>query len=119
MVKITVDQTVGASALSQFALVKTNGALVVTAADTDLAIGVIQTDASASEANVQTVAFGETKAIASGLISKMARICPDAAGKIKAAVTGDLVCGYALEAAGADGDVIDIFFIPTTSIVIA
>jgi hypothetical protein len=118
MVKITVDQTVGASALSQFALCKTNGALVVTAADTDLAIGVIQTDAAATEANVPMVTFGETKAIASGIIGRLVRICPDAAGKIKAAAAGDLVCGYTLEGAGADGDVIDIFFMPTTSVVI-
>lgn len=119
MVKITVDQTVGASALSQFALVKTDGALVVTAAGADLAIGVIQTDAAASEANVQTVVFGETKAIASGPITKMARVCPAAAGKIKAAASLDLVCGYALEAAGADGDVIDIFFILPPSVPLA
>jgi hypothetical protein len=113
------SDTVGAGALNQFQMVKTPGACVVTAADTDIAYGVIQVSAAATTADVRIVTFGETKALASGAITKGARICPDSTGRVKAAVTGDLVCGYALEAAGANGDEISIFFIPTTSVVIA
>ena len=109
-----VDETVGASALTQFQLVKTAGALVVSAADTDVVIGVIQSGADASEANVPVCIFGQTKAKASGAITKGARVCPDSSGRIKAAASGDLVCGVALEAAGADGDIIEIFFQPST-----
>lgn len=108
-IQIIEDETVGAAALSQYACVKTAGALVVSAADTDVIRGFIQQDAAATEANVKIVSYGQTKAIASGNITKGARVCPDASGKIKAAVVGDLVCGYALEEAGANNDVIEIF----------
>jgi len=111
MIHIIENETAGASALSQFACVKTAGALVVSAADTDIIRGFIQQDAAATEANVKIVSFGQTKAIASGNIVKGARIAPDAAGKIKTAAAADLACGYALSASGADGDVIDIFVI--------
>lgn len=113
-----LTSTVGAAALSQFALVKTPGATVVTAADTDVAYGVIQTDAAAG-ADALHCTFGPTKAIGSGIINAGARICPDAAGKVKAAAVGDLVCGYAETASGADGDILEIFFIPPTSVVLA
>jgi len=111
MIKIIDSDTVGASALTQFKAVKTVGALVVSAADTDIIHGFIQEDAAATAANVPVVVYGQTKAIASGGITKGARICPDAAGKIKVAAAGDLACGFALSAATADNDVIDIFFI--------
>ena len=111
MIHIIEDETVGAAALSQFACVKTAGALVVSAADTDIIRGFIQQDGAATEANVKIVSFGQTKAIASGAITKGARIAPDAAGKIKVAAATDLACGYALSAAGANNDVIDIFVI--------
>lgn len=113
-IRYIVDETVGASALTQFQLVKTAGALVVSAADTDVVIGVIQSGADASEANVPVCIFGQTKAKASGAIAKGARVCPDSSGRIKTAATGDLVCGVALEAAAANGDIIEIFFNPTT-----
>lgn len=111
MIHIIEDETVGAGALSQFACVKTAGALVVSAADTDIIRGFIQQDGAATEKNVKIVSFGQTKAIAGAAIVKGARIAPAAAGKIQAAIAGDLACGYALSAAGADGDVIDIFVI--------
>jgi hypothetical protein len=104
-------ETVGAVALTQFRLVKVSGAAVVAAADTDIVIGVVQSGAAIG-ATVGCVKFGETKAIASGVIGSGVRVCPDSAGRIKAAVTGDMVCGFSLEAAGADGDEISIFFTP-------
>jgi len=119
MIQIIEDETVGAAAVSQFACVKTAGALVVSAADTDVIRGFIQSDAGATETNVKIVSFGQTKAIASGIITKGARVCPDAAGKIKVAAAADLACGYALSAAGADGDVINIFLIPQVFPVLA
>jgi hypothetical protein len=69
--------------------------------------------------NVSVVVYGQTKAVASGIIAKGARICPDAAGKIKVAAAADLACGKALSASGADGDVIDIFYIPQVFPVLA
>lgn len=105
---------VGASALTQFQCVKTAAGLVVSAADTDVVLGIIQDGADANAILADVVTFGATKAIASGLIAKGARVCPDAAGKIKAAASGDLVCGVAVTAAALDGDIIDIFFNPST-----
>jgi len=112
------SDTAGASSLNQFQLVKTGGALVQSAADTDVVVGVIQHDAEAAQANCRVVTSGPTKALASGVIAKFARVCPDSAGRIKAAATGDLVCGIAQEAAAANGDEIEILFIPQTSVVI-
>lgn len=119
MIQILEDETVGAIAVTQFKAVKTAGALVVSAADTDIIRGFIQQDGAATEANVKIVSFGQTKAIASGVIAKGARVCPDAAGKIKVAAAADLCCGYALSAAGADNDVIDIFLTPQVYPVLA
>ena len=112
MIQIIQNETVGAAALSQFACVKTTGALVVSAADTDIIIGFIQQDAAATEANVKVVVMGQTKAIVSGVVTKGQRVCPDAAGKIKAAAAGDIACGVALETSAVDGDIIDILVIP-------
>jgi hypothetical protein len=110
-VQYVATETVGAAALNQFQLVKTPGAVVVSAADTDIVIGVIQSGAAIG-ATAAVVKFGETKVLASGVIANGARVCPDSAGRVKAAVTGDMVCGFALEAAGAAGDEITIFFTP-------
>jgi hypothetical protein len=111
MINIIDSDTVGASAVTQFRAVKTVGALVVSAADTDIIHGFIQEDAGATATHVPVVVYGQTKAVASGAITKGARICPDAAGKVKVAAAADLSCGFALSASGADGDVLDIFFI--------
>lgn len=99
---------VGASALVQFACVKTASGLVVTAADTDVAVGFVQESCAANQARANVVTSGPTQAIASGVIAKDAFVCPDAAGKIKAAASGDRPCGYARTAAAADGDIIYI-----------
>jgi hypothetical protein len=112
-VRQTTSFITGATALTQFALVKTPAGLVVSAADTDVVLGVVQ-DGAAIGARAAVTIFGQTKAIASGPIVVGARICPDAAGKVKTAAAADLVCGIALSAAGADGDEIDIFFNPST-----
>ena len=110
MIRQTVSDTVGASALTQFKLCKTVGALVVSAADTDVCYGIIQVDADAAATNVPVVIFGQTRAIGSGAISKGAKLAPDAAGKVKTAAAADQVVGEALEACTADGHEFEIFF---------
>lgn len=111
---VTETYPVGAGALAQFACVKTPAALVVSAADTDVIVGFVQESCAANQPRANVALSGPSKAIASGPITKGVRICPDAAGKIKAAVSGDLVCGEARQAAGADGDIIDILVYKTT-----
>jgi hypothetical protein len=105
---------VGATALTQFRCVKTPAGLVVSAADTDVVLGIVQDGAAASASAAAVCVFGQTKAIASGEILKGARVCPDSSGRVKTAASGDLVCGIALSAAAVDGDELNIFFNPST-----
>ena len=109
--------TVGATALTQFVAVKTPAALVVTAADTDVALGIVQSGfAIGASGRVRT--SGPSKAIAAAGIAKGVKVCATAAGQVKTAVTGDLVFGYTREAAGAQGDIIEIV-IEKNSVVLA
>lgn len=59
--------------------------------------------------------FGQTKAIASGNISKGQLVEVDTGGKIKAVASGTVV-GKALEASGADGTVISILMLKSNAV---
>lgn len=85
-----------------------NGACEIGEGATDLLIGVLQnTPASGAAARVRFA--GTSKVVASGVIAIGAYVTTDAAGKAVTTTTdGDLVVGQALEAAGADGDIIEI-----------
>lgn len=109
MIRRTQSFPVGASAIGKFRAVKTATGLVVGAADTDVILGftVDGVAANATEANIVT--FGEAQAISSGIIGKGVRVCPDSAGRVKAAAAGDLGCGWSESAAAVDGDEINIF----------
>jgi hypothetical protein len=109
MIQRTLSFPVGASAIGKFRAVKTATGLVVSAADTDAIVGFLVDGVAANATEANVVTFGEGKAIASGPIGAGVRICPDSAGRVKAAASGDLVCGWAESAAGADGDEINIF----------
>ena len=58
------------------------------------------------------------EAIAAGAIAKGVKVCATAAGQVKTAASGDLVFGYTREAAGAQGDIIEIV-IEKNSVVLA
>jgi len=73
----------------------------------EISIGVLQNDPAAGEAALVQF-LGTTKAVAGAAITKGARVTTGAAGKVEAAATGDYVIGRALEAAGADGDIIEV-----------
>ncbi|MCA9729804.1 MAG: DUF2190 family protein [Candidatus Eisenbacteria bacterium] len=99
------------AAVSQYGCVKIGSAdmtVIQTAADTDISVGFAQTAATASGEYVEVRHYGVTRAIASGAISRGTRVAPDASGKVKTAATGDQVCGIALEAAGANNDLIRV-----------
>lgn len=110
--------TVGASALTQYSAVKTPAALVVTAADTDVAVGVIQDGADASATEVRVATSGVSKAIAAAAIARGVKICATGSGQVKTAAAGDLVFGYTREAATTQGDIIEIV-IEKQSVVLA
>jgi hypothetical protein len=107
--KFCRPDTVGAAAVTQYMLVKTGGALVKTAADTDKPNGIVQ-DGAAIGATVNVCFFGHTKAIADDAIAQFAELMPSANGKV---ITHDGGAdspriGVALQAADADGDLIEI-----------
>lgn len=60
---------------------------------------------------------GKSKGVAGAAITKGARVTVTAAGKIVTATAGDYVLGVALEAAGADGDIIGVLINRTGRIV--
>lgn len=79
---------------------------------TDVAIGVLQNDPNAAGAAATVAIEGTTKVVAGAAIAAGAKVAPTAAGKAQTAVTTQFPRGIALEAAGADGDVIEILLLP-------
>lgn len=107
--RVLKSETVGAAALTKYLCVKTPGALVVGAAATDDLVGIVQ-DGAAIGATVLVCVQGVTKAVASAAIAKNALLAAAADGKIvtHAGTSTHPIIGRALEAAGADGDIIEI-----------
>lgn len=101
----------GSAAIAQYAFVKTPAAVVVTAAATDGALGVVQdsVDANATQVNVRV--HGETRVIASAAIAKGAALMLAAGGKVAThdGTSTKPVVGLAAQAATADGDEILAF----------
>lgn len=98
---------IAAGAIGQFLRVKTRGALVVATA-TDLAIGF--TDYPILAAGGCTIIApnkqGTVKVVSNGIIAKNGNCYAAASGKV--APTGTIIEGKAFEAAGADGDIIEM-----------
>lgn len=106
---------VGASALDQFKLVKTPGAVVVSAATTDDCVGIIQDGADASATAAKVRVFGITKALAhDGSITKGQLLSANAAGRVDghSGTSTEPIIGIALEASAAQDDEILIFLVP-------
>ena len=104
-----------AGALAQHLRVKTSGALVVATAS-DVELGTMDTPATAAgpcTVRLRT-AQGTRKMVASEAISKNAPAYAAAGGKI--AATGSVYVGTALEAAGANNDVIEVLPGPNTDV---
>lgn len=98
------------SDIAKYLLVKAVAAtapdsIAVTAADTDVPIGVTM-EAIGDQKRGDLILRGRHPVTASGAITAGARLAPDAAGKVKAAAAGDSVIGVAVDAATNDGDVI-------------
>ena len=114
-VKVVETFPVGASALSQFQLVKTPGGVVVGAASTDDCVGIVQNgyDADATEAAV--CLFGVTFALAhDGAIAKGDFLEAAAAGRVDthSATSTKPIIGVALEASSAQDHQIRILLYP-------
>ena len=90
----------------------TENQVVVTSAITDVCIG-FATQSAVSGDSVPVQIFGKAKAVASAAISLAAQLMPTASGSGKvstAAGATAISCGVALQAAGADGDTIEVLF---------
>ena len=82
-------------------------------ANGDLTIGVLQNKpASGEAARVFTQPGGICKVYAGAAISTVGTpLVSDASGHAIGASDNDIICGYALETAGAAGDIIEMLFI--------
>jgi hypothetical protein len=105
-INVTPDSDLSAK---QYYLAKiTSTGCALAAADTDPAYPIQNKPKPTGEQAVLAIA-GVSKVIAGGAITQGAKVAPTAAnGKAQAAASGDRWCGIALEAAGADGDIISI-----------
>src|SRR5262249_2662532 len=102
-----------------------SGQVVLCSAAGEAPTGILQNKPTSGQ-SAQVRVLGATKVIASGAITRGARVATDAAGKAKTAVassgagiTGSYVLGIALETAGGANELIDALItmegaIPTT-----
>jgi len=76
----------------------------------EMAVGVLSNKPKSGLTNdcVSVVTGGAPMAMAGAAIAAGAKVATAATGKLRTAVSGDHVLGVALQAAGADGDIIKI-----------
>lgn len=109
----TPDSFISGAAITANRLVKISAAntVIATAAITDLPVGAAMTAATASGELVTIQKFGRAKLCAAAAISAGAQVMPDGGGGGKVATSSGATArtiGQALEAAGADGDIIEV-----------
>lgn len=108
---------IAGAAVSQYRLVKldsTAGQCIHTTAITDVALGATLQSASAAGVPVPVQQFGKVKLTAVTTIALGAQVMPDSGGAGKIATAAGATaksCGIALEAAGADGDIIEVLLV--------
>lgn len=73
----------------------------------EITAGVAESDAADTEL-FTLISYGTVVVEAGAAVLKGAEVTPDAAGKAVTAVATDYISGYALSAAAADGDMIEI-----------
>lgn len=98
-----ITKTAGeAIAFSRAAVVLSSGEVVKCTADTDAAQGLTY-DSYADGDQAQIIQEGHLRFVAGGTIAVDDPLCPDdgTAGRIRTAVSGDRVVGYATETAAA------------------
>jgi hypothetical protein len=97
----------------QFYFVEATAADTVNACNaiTDLAIGVLTNKPSAAGQAASVAIGGIAKVVAGAAISAGAKVAPMASGKAQTAASTQFPRGVALEAAGADGDIIHILLL--------
>lgn len=115
-VKITMQAGVNLSANQYHFVVQANdGQIDPVAAAGGSADGILYDKPDAAGKAAAVAIFGICRVKAGVAITNGAEVASDALGKAKPATTGNRILGRALEAAGADGDVIKILFRPSTT----
>lgn len=111
--KCISKKAAGDLSTKQYLFMKLSAAQTVDtcAATTDKSLGVLQDKPSAAGKDASIAVDGTTKVVASGVIAFGAYVAPTAAGKAQTAVSTQYPRGQALEAATADGDIIEILLI--------
>ena len=71
-------------------------------------VGVLQNDPAAAGRAAAIVTSGVSKVVAGAAVAANANVTPNASGRAVTAGMGDVVAGIALEAAGADGEIISV-----------
>lgn len=80
---------------------------------TDIAVGVLRNKPDAAGKAAEVAIEGTTKVIAGAAIAAGAKVAPMASGKAQTAASTQFPRGIALDAAGADGDEIEILLLTT------
>ena len=98
----------------RFVVLASDGTVSAASASTDAPVGLTGASSYASGENALVELVGVHKVTASAAISAGSKVVCAADGKAAAdgGTTGDFVAGIALDAAAADGDVIEILFTP-------
>lgn len=109
--KFTPDVAAADLSTKQFLFVKQTSSGINVAGDGEVSCGVLQNAPAAGYA-CEVEGFGVTKVYASAAIAKGANIASDATGKAATAASGEYVQGFALEAAGGDGELMTVFLRP-------
>lgn len=105
------------SAKQFFAMKYTSSGVNIATAAGEPILGILQ-NKPVSGAVADVCTLGVCKAVAGAAITKGAKLMTDANGRvITAATTGSTIIGWALEAAGASGDIITIALNPATGVV--
>jgi len=96
--------------LGQYHFVELSAANTVTIANaiTDNVIGVLQNNPTSGQ-SAEVVAFGRSKVSADAAIAVGAQISTSVDGQAQTAVGTQHVCGMALEAASAAGEIVSMF----------
>lgn len=115
---VSPQSFIAGAAVSQYRLVKldsTEGQVVVTSAITDVALGASMEAATAAGQLIPVQQFGKVKLTASGPISLGDQLMPTGSGSGKVVTASGATAksiGIALQAAGADGDIIEVQLAP-------
>lgn len=103
---------------NQYYAVKVNssGQIALCSSAGEFVVGILQNKPTSGQA-ADVRHSATTKAVAGAAITAGARVMTNASGKvITLATSGSIACGVALEAAGADGDIIEVALIRSNDV---